>query len=79
MAPVGFIEEATSENILAGPAMTRRALYMYGQRLPRGPTGHVTTGLGIQPVIGSVGIMVPNVIIDQALSEMVIDGVPFRL
>ena len=78
VAPVGFIEEATSENILAGPAMTRRALYMYGQRLPRGPTGHVTTGLGIQPVIGSVGIMVPNVIIDQALSEMVIDGVPFR-
>ena len=78
VAPVGFIEEATSENILAGPAMTRRALYMYGQRLPRGPTGHVTTGLGIQPVIGSVGIMVPNVIIDQPLSEMVIDGVPFR-
>ena len=78
IAPVGFIEEATSENILAGPAMTRRALYMYGERLPRGPTGHVTTGLGIQPVIGSVSIMVPNVVIDEAFSEMVIDGVPFR-
>jgi len=78
VAPVGFIEEATSENILAGPAMTRRALYMYGERLPRGPTGHVTTGLGIQPVIGGVSIMVPNVVIEQALSEMVIDGVPFR-
>lgn len=78
IAPVGFIEEATSENILAGPAMTRRALYMYGERLPRGPTGHVTTGLGIQPVIGSVSIMVPNMVIDEAFSEMVIDGVPFR-
>ena len=78
IAPVGFIEEATSENILAGPAMTRRALYMYGERLPRGPTGHITTGLGIQPVIGSVSIMVPNVVIDEAFSEMVIDGVPFR-
>ncbi len=78
VAPVGFIEEATSENVLAGPTMTRRALYMYGERLPRGPTGHVTTGLGIQPVIGSVSIMVPNVVIDQALSEMVIDGVSFR-
>ena len=78
VAPVGFIEEATSENVLAGPTMTRRALYMYGERLPRGPTGHVTTGLGIQPVIGSVSIMVPNVVIDQAFSEMVIDGVSFR-
>jgi len=78
VAPVGFVDEATSENILAGPAMTRRASYMYGQHLPRSPTGHVTTGLGIQPVIGSVGIMVPNMVIDQPFTEMVIDGVPFR-
>ena len=78
IAPEGFIEEATSENILAGPAMTRRALYMYGQRLPRGPTGHVTTGLGVQPVIGSVSIMVPNIVIDGQFTDMVIDGVPFE-
>lgn len=78
VAPVGFIEEATSENIVAGPAMTRRALYMYGERLPRSPTGHVTTGLGIQPVIGNISIMVPNVIIDQPLVDMEIDGVKFR-
>ena len=28
IAPHGFSEEATSENVLAGPAMGRRALYM---------------------------------------------------
>jgi len=78
VAPEGFIEEATSENILAGPAMTRRALYMYGQRLPRGPAGHVTTGLGVQPVIGSVSIMVPNTVIDEQFTDLVIDGVPFE-
>tara|TARA_R110001599_G_scaffold353859_1_gene600509 strand:- start:8246 stop:10234 length:1989 start_codon:yes stop_codon:yes gene_type:complete len=78
VAPKGFIEEATSENILAGPAMTRRALYMYGERLPRGPTGHITTGLGVQPVIGSVSIMVPNETIGEPFSDMVIDGVPFE-
>lgn len=78
IAPVGFIEEATSENILAGPAMTRRALYMYGSQLPRSATGHVTSGLGIQPVIGNVSIMVPNVVIDQAYAEMLVDGVQFN-
>ena len=78
VAPIGFIEEATSENILAGPAMTRRALYMYGERLQRGPTGHVTTGLGVQPVVGDVSIMVPNVVIDQPFTDMEIDGVPFK-
>ncbi len=78
VAPIGFIEEATSENILAGPAMTRRALYMYGERLPRGPTGHITTGLGVQPVIGSVSIMVPNEIIGPLFSDVEIDGVPFE-
>jgi alkyl sulfatase BDS1-like metallo-beta-lactamase superfamily hydrolase len=78
VAPIGFIEEATSENILAGPAMTRRALYMYGERLQRGPTGHVTTGLGVQPVIGNVSIMVPNEVIGQQFTDLVIDGVPFE-
>ncbi|MEM8661674.1 MAG: alkyl sulfatase dimerization domain-containing protein [Pseudomonadota bacterium] len=78
VAPVGFIEEATSENILAGPAMTRRALYMYGERLPRSETGHVNTGLGIQPVIGTVSIMVPTKVIEDEFTNIEIDGVPFQ-
>jgi alkyl sulfatase BDS1-like metallo-beta-lactamase superfamily hydrolase len=46
VAPKGFIEEATSENVLAGIGMGRRATFMYGTFLPRSPTGHVDSGLG---------------------------------
>ena len=39
VAPEGFLVEAVSENVIAGPAMLRRAGYMYGNHLPRGPAG----------------------------------------
>ena len=32
-APAGFMEEAVSENIMAGNAMRRRASYIYGNLL----------------------------------------------
>ena len=43
IAPHGFSEEATSENILAGTAMGRRALYMFGSILAPGPMGQLPT------------------------------------
>ena len=39
LAPEGFLEHAVSENVFAGTAMTRRASYMYGAWLPKGPRG----------------------------------------
>ena len=39
IAPEGFLEEAVSENVLAGNAMGRRATYMYGALLPRDARG----------------------------------------
>jgi alkyl sulfatase BDS1-like metallo-beta-lactamase superfamily hydrolase len=45
-APAGFMQHAVSENVIAGNAMSRRALYMYGLLLPPGERGHVDTGLG---------------------------------
>ena len=36
----------SSENVVAGPAMLRRASYMYGRLLPGDPLGHVDCGLG---------------------------------
>ncbi|MEM9729713.1 MAG: alkyl sulfatase dimerization domain-containing protein [Myxococcota bacterium] len=77
VAPVGFTEQATSENIIAGPAMFRRAEFMYGLRIPKGPTGHVSTGLGIQPVAGDTSILVPNMVVKEDTEEAVIDGVRF--
>ncbi|OOK75940.1 metallo-beta-lactamase superfamily protein [Mycobacterium kansasii] len=39
LAPEGFTAHAVQENIYAGGAMMRRAGYMYGSYLPRGPRG----------------------------------------
>ena len=53
VAPRDFVEEATSENVLAGIAMGRRATFMYGMPLARSPRGHVDTGLGKEPARGT--------------------------
>lgn len=37
IAPISFVEESVSENVLAGNAMSRRASYMYGNAVPRVP------------------------------------------
>lgn len=77
IAPVGFMEEATSENLIAGTAMGRRAMYMYGKRLDRSERGHVGSGLGKGPAFGSFGILEPTEIVDHTPQEMMIDGVRF--
>src|SRR5262245_3806089 len=46
LAPEHFSEHAISENVIAGNAMSRRAIYMYGAMLPRNPQGGVSGGLG---------------------------------
>ena len=60
VAPKGFLEEATSENVLAGITMGRRAGFMYGIHLERSPTGHVDTGLGQAPARGTIAIAKPT-------------------
>jgi alkyl sulfatase BDS1-like metallo-beta-lactamase superfamily hydrolase len=77
VAPAGFIEEATSENVLMGTAMGRRATYMYGSLLPRSAVGAVDTGLGKAVAIGQVGILPPNVLIEKEREEVTLDGVRF--
>ena len=39
IAPAGFMDEAISENVLAGNIMSRRALYSYGLLLPHNAQG----------------------------------------
>lgn len=75
VAPVGFMEHAVSENVLAGNAMNRRAGYMYGGLLPPGPTGRVDSGLGKQTSRGRTSILAPTDIIDSTPTRRVLDGV----
>ena len=77
VAPVGFMEEATSENVLMGTAMGRRALYMYGNRLPRNAEGLIDNGLGKAVAYGRVGLLPPTVVVDQPQQELMLDGVRF--
>ncbi|MEQ1161445.1 alkyl sulfatase dimerization domain-containing protein [Acinetobacter calcoaceticus] len=77
VAPEGFMEEATSENIMAGPAMTRRATYMYGTYLPKNTEGLVDNGLGKAVAVGQIGILEPNQLITQKEQKLNIDGLDF--
>jgi alkyl sulfatase BDS1-like metallo-beta-lactamase superfamily hydrolase len=77
IAPQGFMEEATSENIIAGIAMNRRALLMYGKNLARSERGHVGSGLGKSPAFGSTGIIEPTESIDATPQVKTIDGLEF--
>ncbi|MCW2556781.1 MAG: beta-lactamase domain protein [Mycobacterium sp.] len=75
LAPEGFIDHAVQENVYAGTAMTRRAAYMYGTVLARGPRGQVGCGLGQTPSTGEVAIIVPTVDITTTGETHTIDGV----
>lgn len=77
VAPVGFIEEATSENLLVGMGMARRSVYMYGNSLPRNPQGLIDNGLGKAVAYGTVGILQPNLVVTEATETHVIDGLEF--
>ncbi|MEW2527457.1 alkyl sulfatase dimerization domain-containing protein [Streptomyces sp. NPDC047071] len=61
VAPEGFLEHAVSENVYAGPAMARRAQYMYAAQLDKGPTGQVGSGLGLTISTGEVTLIPPTV------------------
>ncbi|KLN35597.1 alkyl sulfatase [Cellulosimicrobium funkei] len=74
-APEGFIEHAVSENVYAGTAMNRRAGYMYGAALARGPQGGVGAGLGQTLSIGLVSLIAPTDLVTTTGHEEVVDGV----
>src|SRR5262249_26566489 len=74
-APVGFMEHAVSENVIAGNAMSRRALYMYGATLPVTEKGLVDAGLGKTVSTGNVTLIAPTDTIDKAQDRRVVDGV----
>ncbi len=77
IAPARFVEELTSENILAGIGMGRRASYQFGYPLSPGVRGYVDSGLGRQPLSGSSSFRMPTESIDRTPQPMQIDGVEF--
>ncbi len=72
IAPEGFLEEAVSENIIAGPAMSRRARYQFGLTLPRDAEGEITSGLGPGLSRGTLTLIAPTHLITQTGEEITI-------
>lgn len=77
-APLGFMDAAVAENVMAGTAMSRRAAYMYGNLLPPSPTGQVGAGLGTTTSSGTVTLIAPTDIIGRTGEVRVIDGLTYE-
>jgi alkyl sulfatase BDS1-like metallo-beta-lactamase superfamily hydrolase len=75
IAPEGFLEHAVSENIIAGPAMLRRARFQFGLTLPGGTDGEMTSGLGPRPSLGSLSLIAPTDIVTATGQEITIGDV----
>lgn len=77
-APLGFLEHAVAENVMAGTAMSRRASYMYGNLLPPSETGQLGAGLGTTTSAGTVTLIPPTDIISKTGEKRVIDGLTYE-
>ncbi|MBB5158348.1 alkyl/aryl-sulfatase [Saccharopolyspora phatthalungensis] len=69
IAPEGFLEHAVSENVYAGNAMQRRALFMYGTLLERSAQGQVDAGLGKSNSAGLSGLLAPTFTITTRIAR----------
>jgi len=78
VAPVGFLEAAVAENVLAGTAMSRRASYMYGNLLAADPKGQVGAGLGMSTSSGTVTLIPPTDHVAETGQRMRIAGLDFE-
>ncbi|MDB5818235.1 MAG: fold metallo-hydrolase, partial [Rhizobacter sp.] len=75
IAPKGFLDAAVGENIIAGPAMQRRATYQFGVPLPKGSGGLVNAGIGPGLATGTPSLIPPNQDIDHTGQALTVDGV----
>lgn len=75
IAPEDFSEHAISENVIAGNAMARRSVYMFGALLPRNAQGGVNAGLAPTVSSGTTTLIMPTEFIHETGEELDVDGV----
>ncbi|MEQ8299727.1 MAG: alkyl sulfatase dimerization domain-containing protein [Hyphomonas sp.] len=75
LAPIGFLEHAVSENLIAGNQMSRRSTFMFGNTIARSPTAHVGSGLGPGLPQGTISLIAPTEEISGRGTQRVVDGV----
>jgi alkyl sulfatase BDS1-like metallo-beta-lactamase superfamily hydrolase len=77
IAPEHFMEEAASENVIAGPAMGRRATYQFGTSLTPGPQGQMGSGIGMGLSGGEMTLIPPTDLVRKTGEMRTLDGVTF--
>ena len=75
IAPEHFMSETASENVMAGPAMGRRAQYQFGGPLAPGPQGQMGSGIGAAISSGTIGLLPPTLSVKTTGEKHVVDGV----
>jgi alkyl sulfatase BDS1-like metallo-beta-lactamase superfamily hydrolase len=78
LAPQGFMEEATSENVMAGGAMLRRAAYQFASGMVPGAQGQMGSGIGMAVSGGTLSLIAPSATIAATGERRVVDGVPLE-
>jgi alkyl sulfatase BDS1-like metallo-beta-lactamase superfamily hydrolase len=73
-APEGFTEAALNENVIGGNRQTRLSGYQYSQLVEPGPTGSVTSGLGLINSRGTITFAVPTNLISKPVQKETIAG-----
>lgn len=77
-APEGFTEAALNENVIGGNRQTRLSGYQYSQLVEPGPTGSVTSGLGLINSRGTITFAVPTNLITKPVQKETIAGLDFE-
>ena len=76
IVPQGFTKASMEENLYAGTAMSRRAMYQYGPMLEKSPEGVLAIGIGMgQARRGTSSFIRPTWEIRETGETVVIDGV----
>jgi alkyl sulfatase BDS1-like metallo-beta-lactamase superfamily hydrolase len=77
-APVGFTGAALNEAVVGGNREARLSGYQYSMLVERGPTGNMTSGLGLDTSKGNTTFAVPTVLITKTGQTETIDGLEFE-
>ncbi len=75
IAPEHFLSETASENVMAGPAMGRRATFQFGSNLAPGPQGQMGSGIGKGIGGGDITLISPTIDIRKTGELREVDGV----
>lgn len=75
IAPEHFLAETASENVMAGPAMGRRATLQFGSNLTPGPQGQMGSGIGKGIGGGDITLIPPTIDIRKTGEIREVDGV----